>query len=138
MIRVKKTNVESGNSATPPALSPANWCVVHQKPHPLSRCRAFQAKSLDERTKILKQNCVCFRIASCDHLARNCKAKITCTECGSTQHLLRARATRMCQAKKLVINQTRSQKISHQNAPKYVGLPSEESLLQRSVSLMYM
>ena len=87
-IRVKKTNVESGNSATPPALSPANWCIVHQKPHPLSRCRAFQAKSLDERTKILKQNRVCFHcIASCDHLARNCKAKITCTECGSTKHL---------------------------------------------------
>jgi hypothetical protein len=90
-ISVKKTEIEAQDRRVghdPPPRNPTNWCIVHHKGHPLSKCRAFQAKPLDERTTILRKNRVCFRcIASCDHFAKDCKAKVVCTECGSNKHL---------------------------------------------------
>ena len=88
---MKKTGIETGDHGDgqdPQARNPTNWCIVHHKGHPLNKCRAFQAKSLDEKTRLLRQNRVCFRcILSCNHLAKDCKAKVTCTECGSDKHL---------------------------------------------------
>ena len=87
-MRVKKTSVGSTDTEAQPVLSHANWCIFHRKPEPLKKCRVFQAKTFDEKTKILKQNRICFRcIASCDHLAKDCKAKITLTECKSNRQL---------------------------------------------------
>lgn len=90
-INLKKTEVEfehQANGRNPPPRSPANWCIVQHKPHPLSKCRAFLAKPLDEKTKKLRQNRVCFLcIASCDHFAKDCKVKIACTECKSDKNL---------------------------------------------------
>lgn len=100
-ISTKKTGIhaeDNGAGHDPPARDPTNWCIVHRTGHPLNECRAFQAKSLDERSNILRQNRVCFRcIASCDHLAKDCKAKVVCVECGSDKHLvaLHAHAERM-------------------------------------------
>jgi hypothetical protein len=91
-ISVKKTEIEAQDRRVghdPPPRNPKNWCIVHYKGHPLSKCRAFQAKPLDERTTIQRKNRVCFRcIASCEHLAKDCKAKVVCTECGSNKHLV--------------------------------------------------
>ncbi len=56
---------------------------------PLSKCRAFLAKPLEEKTRILRQNRVCFHcIASCDHFAKNCKTKVECSICKSDKHLV--------------------------------------------------
>ncbi|XP_028407859.1 uncharacterized protein LOC114530488 [Dendronephthya gigantea] len=82
VISTKRTEVK-----TPPR-DPSNWCLVHQKPHPLRKCRAFLAKPLAEKTKIVKENGVCFRcLASCEHCAKDCQTKVTCTECDSDKHL---------------------------------------------------
>ena len=33
---------------------PQSWCLLHNKPHPLRKCRAFMMKSYLEKLKILK------------------------------------------------------------------------------------
>lgn len=88
-IRVKKTDVKAADDGPLHILKPANWCVVHCKPHPLSKCRAFHAKTIEEKFKTQKQNRICFCcIASCEHLVKDCKADVTCTECKSDRHLV--------------------------------------------------
>ena len=55
---------------------PGQWCIVHQKPHPIDQCRVFQ-----ERPVLLKQHNICYRcVASNSHMAKNCKASIKCSE----------------------------------------------------------
>jgi hypothetical protein len=91
-ISVKKTDIgpsDHRNGQNTLARTPANWCTIHNKPHPLSKCRAFLAKPLEEKTRILRQNRVCFHcIASCDHFAKNCKTKVECSICKSDKHLV--------------------------------------------------
>ena len=63
-------------------------CPIHQKPHPLKKCRGFRSKSLEERKAFLKENGVCYRCCSSTaHLAKNCKATVKCSECDSDDHL---------------------------------------------------
>ncbi|XP_057684651.1 uncharacterized protein LOC130910980 [Corythoichthys intestinalis] len=91
-ISVHKTQVSledksEGEKMKTPA-NPNKQCPVHNKPHPLKRCRGFREKCLDERKQILKKFNVCFRCcSSSDHLAKNCTAEIVCTECGSNTHI---------------------------------------------------
>lgn len=63
-------------------------CPLHKKPHPLTRCRGFRSKPIEERKAFLKENGICFRCCSTtSHLARNCTVAIKCKECESTCHI---------------------------------------------------
>lgn len=63
-------------------------CIIHQKPHPLSKCRSFRTKPIEERKNLLRQHHVCFRcLASTSHIAKDCKLFVKCSECASDRHL---------------------------------------------------
>lgn len=69
-------------------MEPDKQCPIHNKPHPLRKCRGFRSKTLDERKAILKENNICYKCySSAKHVARNCNASLECTECKSTQHI---------------------------------------------------
>ncbi|XP_057699488.1 collagen alpha-1(XI) chain-like isoform X2 [Corythoichthys intestinalis] len=62
-------------------------CPIHNKAHPLKKCRAFRAKTIEERRTILKENGFCFKcVTPSSHLAKDCKAKVKCIECDSDRH----------------------------------------------------
>ncbi|XP_023812156.1 uncharacterized protein LOC111947642 [Oryzias latipes] len=62
-------------------------CPIHKKPHPLSKCRAFHMKTLEERKTFLRENNICFKCcASSSHVAKNCEAKVQCSECNNEKH----------------------------------------------------
>lgn len=91
-ISVHKTQVQvqdkTDTEKTKNNLSPNKQCPIHNKPHPLKRCRGFREKALEERKLILKKYNICFRCcSSTDHFAKNCTAEITCTECDSNNHI---------------------------------------------------
>ncbi|XP_073499054.1 uncharacterized protein [Phyllobates terribilis] len=66
---------------------PNKQCPLHQKPHPLLKCRAFRGKSMPDRKGFLKENGICYRCcSSTSHLAKDCKVSVKCTECGTTDH----------------------------------------------------
>ncbi|KAI3358292.1 hypothetical protein L3Q82_014670, partial [Scortum barcoo] len=63
-------------------------CPIHQKPHPLKKCRGCRSKPLEERRAFLKEIGVCFKCcSSTTHLAKNCKAALKCSECESEDHV---------------------------------------------------
>ncbi|KAG7482904.1 hypothetical protein JOB18_033440 [Solea senegalensis] len=63
-------------------------CPIHQKPHPLKKCRGFRSKPLEERKAFLKENGICFKCcSSTTHLAKNCKVALKCSECDSEDHV---------------------------------------------------
>ncbi|XP_041946541.1 uncharacterized protein LOC121707793 [Alosa sapidissima] len=39
----------------------AKHCPIHNKPHPLKKCRGFRLKTLDERKAFLKEQGICFK-----------------------------------------------------------------------------
>ncbi|XP_048868217.1 uncharacterized protein LOC125740722 isoform X1 [Brienomyrus brachyistius] len=91
-VATHKTQVSSENSsaATEPKnkINPAKHCFLHEKPHPLSRCRGFRMKSMEQRKLLLKQQGICFKCcSSISHMAKNCDEVIKCSECGSTTHI---------------------------------------------------
>ena len=62
-------------------------CPIHEKPHPLRKCRGFREKTLEERKQFLKENSICFRCCSSyDHFAKDCKDEVQCRECQSNRH----------------------------------------------------
>ncbi|KAL1254895.1 hypothetical protein QQF64_012956 [Cirrhinus molitorella] len=61
-------------------------CPIHNKSHPLLKCRAFRKKSLVERKNLLKEHKRCFKCCSPNHVARECLAILKCTECDSDRH----------------------------------------------------
>lgn len=87
-----KTQVSSGSPLAPSELknkiNPAKQCFLHDKPHPLSRCRGFRMKPMEERKSLLKQQGICFKCCSSIlHMAKNCDEDIKCSECGSSTHI---------------------------------------------------
>ncbi|XP_039863534.1 uncharacterized protein LOC120718871 [Simochromis diagramma] len=66
---------------------PAERCPLHNKPHPLPRCRGFREKPMEERKALLKRYGICYRCCRATHLARNCEDDISCSECGSKSHI---------------------------------------------------
>ncbi|KAJ8353347.1 hypothetical protein SKAU_G00209140 [Synaphobranchus kaupii] len=91
VVSVRKTDVSANADAehTSAAESekkdsdPARCCPVHNKPHPLAKCRAFGLKPLQERKNILKEHKRCFKCCSPNHLAKDCQAMLKCNECES-------------------------------------------------------
>lgn len=65
---------------------PTKNCPLHNKPHPLERCRGFRVKPLTERKKLLKEHGRCFRCCSATHMAKECPVKLRCIECESEGH----------------------------------------------------
>ncbi|KAI3356594.1 hypothetical protein L3Q82_017794 [Scortum barcoo] len=61
-------------------------CPLHNKPHPLDKCRGFRLKPLSDRKKLLKEYKRCFKCCSPTHMARECAVKMKCDECGSDEH----------------------------------------------------
>ncbi|KAL2089355.1 hypothetical protein ACEWY4_014043 [Coilia grayii] len=66
----------------------AKQCPIHNKPHPLKKCRGFRLKTLEERKAYLKEQGICFKCCASDsHLAKQCKAVLKCGECDSENHV---------------------------------------------------
>lgn len=93
-VSVRKTEV----SATSPTYQDSTsgkkadetniQCPIHNKPHPLAKCRGFRAKHLDERKAYLREKYICFRCcSSTKHMAKDCKAAVRCKECNSDKHI---------------------------------------------------
>ncbi|KAI7804924.1 hypothetical protein IRJ41_023810 [Triplophysa rosa] len=87
-ISVHKTDVASTSSSINKGVSDLNKsCPIHGKPHPLKRCKAFRAKTLEERRAFLKEKGICFKCCgSTTHLAKDCPNAVKCLECDSTWH----------------------------------------------------
>lgn len=91
-VAVRKTDVTATvsapqNSTAVKRNEPDQQCPIHNKPHPLSKCRGFRVKHLDERKTYLKENSICFRCcASTKHMAKDCKTTLKCVECESDKH----------------------------------------------------
>ncbi|XP_056385784.1 uncharacterized protein LOC130281981 [Hyla sarda] len=93
-VSVRKTEVspESAvnqeDNTSKKVEEPDKICLIHNKPHPLRKCRSFRSKTLEERKAYLKDNHICFRCCgSIQHLAKDCTKTIKCTECNSDKHL---------------------------------------------------
>jgi hypothetical protein len=83
-----KTEITDPSSEGEGNIFNPSVCIIHRKPHPLTKCRAFQAKTIEERRNLLRQHHLCFRcLASTTHMAKDCKLTIKCSECGSDKHL---------------------------------------------------
>ncbi|XP_067273612.1 uncharacterized protein [Pseudorasbora parva] len=87
-----KTQVSSEKSSAFSELknkvNPAKHCFLHNKPHPLSRCRGFRMKPMEERKSLLKHQGICFKCCnSVLHMAKNCDQDVKCSECGSITHM---------------------------------------------------
>ncbi|KAI7808136.1 hypothetical protein IRJ41_016509 [Triplophysa rosa] len=87
-ISVHKTDVASTSPSINKGVSDLNKsCPIHGKPHPLKRCKAFRAKTLEERRAFLKEKGICFKCCgSTTHLAKDCPNAVKCLECDSTWH----------------------------------------------------
>ncbi|XP_038153297.1 uncharacterized protein LOC119791326 [Cyprinodon tularosa] len=91
-ISVHKSEVSpyTSNSADVTHKSKGDYtkqCPLHNKPHPLQKCRGFREKSIENRKAFLKQHGICYKCcASSTHLAKNCDSSIKCAECGSESH----------------------------------------------------
>ena len=91
-VAVHKTEVSpitTSNTGEPPTkpVDLDKICLLHKKPHPLRKCRAFRQKPIEERKTLLKENNVCFKCcSSSSHIARNCTVNIQRAECQSEKH----------------------------------------------------
>lgn len=86
-ISVHKTSISSSDTVNE-REDLDKLCPVHNRPHPLKKCRGFRKMILDDRKKFLKENNICFRCcASTTHQAKFCETPIRCTECDSNKHL---------------------------------------------------
>ncbi|XP_055367455.1 uncharacterized protein LOC114862962 [Betta splendens] len=80
-VSVHKTNVSITNT------DPNKNCPLHNKPHPLKKCRMFRNKPYSERRTILKEKGICFKCcSSTSHLAKACMSAVKCSECSSSYH----------------------------------------------------
>ncbi|XP_057207743.1 uncharacterized protein LOC130565176 [Triplophysa rosa] len=90
-VSVHKTDVsanesDSVNQKETAKKDVAKFCPIHNKSHPLVKCRAFGKMLLIERKGLLKEHKRCFRCCSPNHIARECLSILKCTECDSDRH----------------------------------------------------
>ena len=63
------------------------FCPFHErKGHELIECKAFGEKSLDDKTKWIKNAGLCFRCLIGKHCTRQCKENVKCYKCKSNRH----------------------------------------------------
>ncbi len=64
------------------------YCPFHErKGHELSECKAFGEKTLEEKTKWVKDAGICFRCLIGKHRAKKCKENVKCDKYKSNRHL---------------------------------------------------
>ena len=92
-VAVRRTEVSTNGgdgdstSATRRNDDPDKLCPLHNKPHPLRKCRSFRNKTLDEQKAYLTEKHICFKCcASSTHVARECDKPVLCKECNSDKH----------------------------------------------------
>ena len=85
VISARKTEVLANPS---PSLGQDKICPIHKSKHTLNTRRAFKAKPIEERRKLLKQKKnICFKCCESDrHMRSACKQDVRCIECGSASH----------------------------------------------------
>lgn len=78
-VSVRKTDIETDSEANPASSSKKKVTdmdkefPLHNKPHPLRKCRTFRSKLLEEHKAYFKGNNICFRCcASTLHCAKGC------------------------------------------------------------------
>lgn len=91
-VSVRKTGVEGESTKNKVNSQGPNdsekQCPIHKRPHPLSKCRTFRNKPLEERKAYLKENRYCFNCcASTKHMAKDCQVTRKCKECDSERHV---------------------------------------------------
>ncbi|XP_073449004.1 uncharacterized protein [Aquarana catesbeiana] len=93
-VSVRKTEVPTEFEANQDKSSgmqiedPDKQCPLHNKPHPLRKCRSFRCKTIEERKSYLKDKRICFRCCgSTQHVAKDCMKTIRCKECNNDNHL---------------------------------------------------
>ena len=75
------------NTAVRKHDDPDKQCPLHNKPHPLRKCRSFRNKTLEERKAYLKEKHICFKCcASSTHVAKDCGKPVLCQDCNSDRH----------------------------------------------------
>ena len=63
------------------------YCEFHdRKGHSLTECKAFNAKTLDEKNDWIMKEMLCFRCLKRVHLSKDCKIKVCCDKCESDRH----------------------------------------------------
>lgn len=68
--------------------NPGKYCPIHNRPHPLKKCRTFRAKPIEERKSFLRENGICYKCCmSTTHLAKDCKLTVKYSECESNRHV---------------------------------------------------
>ena len=86
--RIYKTEMGKDGVNGTDSFDLGKWCILHNKPHPLSECRAFRNKPIADKKALLKQHRICYRcVASTSHQAKTCPCTTTCSECNSDLHL---------------------------------------------------
>ena len=77
-----------------PVKSTSRKCLVHhEEDHPIWRCRAFKAMTVDERRRVVTSNNACMLCLEKGHDSENCHKKFRCTSpgCHSSHNVLFAR-----------------------------------------------
>ena len=90
-VTVNKTHVSSSTDANGTETEKregdlAKHCPIHNKPHPLTKCRAFKTKTIAERKACLKEHRRCYKCCSPNHMAKECQVELKCNECESDRH----------------------------------------------------
>ena len=81
------TSCDDNNTAVRKHDDPDKQCPLHNKPHPLRKCRSFRNKTVEERKAYLKEKHICFKCcASSTHVAKDCGKPVLCQECNSDRH----------------------------------------------------
>jgi hypothetical protein len=85
MVNARKTDV--ARETTGKIDDPDKRCPIHKTKHPLTQCKSFRSKPIQERRELLKEHRICFRCcASTKHSFSTCKETIQCTTCSSERH----------------------------------------------------
>jgi hypothetical protein len=62
-------------------------CPLHNLDHQLNKCRTFRYKTIQERTKFLRERSICFQCcALTTHYKKDCKEIVLCKMCNSNTH----------------------------------------------------
>ncbi|XP_056093862.1 uncharacterized protein LOC130072671 [Rhinichthys klamathensis goyatoka] len=91
-VAVRRTEISTSDSDNTTVVrkqeDPDKQCPLHNKPHPLRKCRGFRNKTFEERKAYLKEKRICFKCcASSTHVAKDCNRPLLCQECNSDKHL---------------------------------------------------